>query len=791
MGALDIMLGFVDSNSDDSVLNHMAIPTAFHPSAIASAPEAITALPDGDDEEKIAKAKAVLGWLMQSFDICLSYSGGKDSSVVAGLALSVAAELVRDGLPVKRIYVMHSDTLVENPLLRSIADEELKKMERWFAEHRIPGSVHIARPSLNSQFAVSVIGGRSLPSMPGGNRDCTSALKSIPLNRLRKQIIGRNDFEHAQIVCGVTGLRRSESVERAKNVTGRAESAVDVVRTSRDDAFLAPILEWNVDTVWLYLGLARNGLEHTYSDFERVIDAYRDATGECFVGLSENEKKGESCSSRFGCYTCLFVSKDGSMENLLAEPEHAYMRPLSDFRQFMAAIYFDFSKRTWIGRTISSEDRIESSLARRLKLGKKSAKPIPPGYIAYGPDVFSPDTLCDLLRYALTIDFDEYEEAERLGIAPRFQLISAEALIAIDAQWSLQGYCTPFAGLKIYTEIRDGARYYPPKDLPVAPRQPVPEPRYIYVGQWDDADTSHATGMRDTIEEMSSFDPEMGLGCRAIKEINTKHGVLMVPDVEISNAFEVDREAALLILDLEADRLVDEHYGAGARQVSIGGNASSTVGYRYYLRMGAISLSPQQLAKTDSILRRTAWKERMGLAGYNYDAEAAYAMSQAADEIEPHVRPDPQDVLREDTARKRAEKRAALKARGISLGELYRDWSPALPWRALIRAGALEAAGIPAHCSRARMAEVEHEAKRQIRACHRNGQPEMAGQLERRHAKKAWARWYRTDIYRLLTFLRNDPAALQAVIEHRKMQRNDEGGGDSIELGGVQLGFDF
>lgn len=70
----------------------------------------------------------------------------------------------------------------------------------------------------------------------------------------------------------------------------------------------------------------------------------------------------------------------------------------------------------------------------------------------------------ELFQICLTIDAREREAAHALGISPRFQLLTAEQIIAIDAIWSLQGYHLPFHGLYLYKKIViEGHRYETPK----------------------------------------------------------------------------------------------------------------------------------------------------------------------------------------------------------------------------------------------------------------------------------------------------------------------------------------
>ena len=65
------------------------------------------------------------------------------------------------------------------------------------------------------------------------------------------------------------------------------------------------IIEWSYDDVFTYLGMCSNGLEETYSDFSRVIEIYREATGECVIAGSDSNRTAAACGSRTGCFTCL------------------------------------------------------------------------------------------------------------------------------------------------------------------------------------------------------------------------------------------------------------------------------------------------------------------------------------------------------------------------------------------------------------------------------------------------------------------------------------------------------
>lgn len=630
--------------------------TGFSPVVLAEAPEAVQALPEADLEEKIAKAVAVLGWAMQHYEICYSFSGGKDSSTVLSLALAAAAQLAAEGASIKRFAVLTSDTLVENPEVLAVARGELARIESWIERHSLPGEVHVTHPALSAQFAVTIIGGKSIISTPTTNRNCTTDMKSAPLHRKRVEVFGHNKVAKGQFVVGVTGVRYGESKERSSNMEKRAESPVQVVMTdAAGSVFLAPIAYWDTDDVMEFIGLAVNDLLpiETYSDLKDVWRIYRDAAGECTVGLADKPSKG--CSARHGCYVCNMVQTDKSMDAFLSQERYSYMQPLADFREFLFNTVHDLGNRTLVGRSIEK------------------------GYIKFAPDAYAPAYLQDLLRYALTIDQVEREEAAGLKIEPRFQLVGLEALIAIDAQWSLQGFALPFTALKIYREVViDGQRYPVPK-VPLAPKGPLPAPRYIYVGEeWDDTAVDNFTGLRDPILE------SMEGPCSATRTLRTKSGVRRVMQVTTEPQFTVDAESAAMILEFELDRLVEKYHGF-AKAAAIGG-AVAAQGYRFYASYGTIAISRAKVAEIDMIMRRTAWRERLGLAGYNYDHDKALALSVA--EIPASPEPTEQEVLqraRTEAAERRQEAKHLLQRKALTVQDLYRDWSHQVHWRQLLQ----------------------------------------------------------------------------------------------------------
>lgn len=688
----------------------------FHPVILAAAPDALLAMPETTLQEKVLKAVAVLKWAMERFEICFSYSGGKDSSTVLSMGLAAAAQLKAEGRTVKRFLVLNSDTKVENPEVLGVVHAELGRIRGWIHAQGLPGHISVTEPYILSQWAVTIIGGRNLISTPMTNRNCTTNLKSDPLNRVRKQFFGPNDVAQGKFTVGVTGVRFSESAERAGNMAKRAESPVQIVQTNKDqDVFLAPIANWTTDDVMEYIGLAVNhGVLpederlpiELYSDFVDVWRIYKDAEGECTVGRGDKPSKG--CGARHGCYVCSMVSNDRSMDAFLVQEQYSYMAPLAAFREYLNNTVHDYSKRIWVGRSIND------------------------GHIAFGPDVYSPECVQDLLRYALTIDRDEKVAAAKLGIRPRFEIVSLRALVAIDALWSLQAYTLPYAALAIYHDVYVKGMRFDVPSVPSVSKGDMPATRYIPVEDWDDGAEGFLTGLRNPMLELVSTPG---------REIHAKGVDRLVMNTFTGSMFEVDQESVDMLLLFELDRLVARYHEAaradGRRAFSVAGEA-----YMFYAQYGTLSLAKSQVGEVDSMLRRSAWRERNGLAGYNYDKDKAFAMSlEQPLPVEARKRP-PEPTAAEIRAEERRHRRNEVRGRRIPLDVLFSAWASDVAWHRVSKLG-LKLYRLPANCLQ--------KGKKQYSTCRRKG----------------WALHHCVHQGDLIQFLRDNPDIARRVVAHR------------------------
>lgn len=535
--------------------------------------------------------------LLMGHPLRVAWSAGKDSWAVLNLVLTEAHRVKRDFDFCPPLVVTHADSLVDNPEITAHARTGMKEIEEYSARHGLNVTVRVSTPYLNDEFAVKIIGGRSLPVFPGKTHDCTIDWKVTPQTRLVKEIVKDLKKQGFPPMITLLGTRFDESAVRARRMNERQETANEVWANGKGEEFLSLIADWRDSDVWRYLAAVHQGQTEGVSRLDSLFRLYRDGASE-----SRTEDGCDIFSCRFGCHNCT-AGKDKSMEALLArDPKrYGYMEGLNRYQRFLMDTQWDFGRRQWIGRTMTEH-----------------------GYIAIAPDVYSPAMLEELLRYALTLDVREIDAAANLGIAPRYQIVSARALIAIDAMWSLQGLHPAHHALKIFRDIyQDGHRYDIPDVVP-AKRQPMPQVRYLPAGEgwrtgWD------YSGLRNASLEAATFDQDAPAGCMGMRELPDGRAVL---DVQRGPALDVDEEGAAWVLGMELDYLLS-NYGDNHRH--------RTAAYIYYVSTGVLQLEAKQPGIIDAILKRSAFKEAMGLTDDGTDSDAILCQSVSKEEMERRI----------------------------------------------------------------------------------------------------------------------------------------------------------
>lgn len=560
---------------------------------------------------------AVSAVFMENRPAYVPFSAGKDSGCTVDITLRAALRAKSAGAT-PFVVVGHADTLVENPEIKSHARNELAKMTAFAKANGIDLTVGIVSPTLATTWQMSVLTGRALPSFPGVHADCTINYKLEPQIRLRKHTFAAWQARGLPEPVTILGTRFEESTVRAGNMRKRGESATTPVRNKDGHLVLSPIAHWTEEDVFELLGNIGSGLLASYSCFKETFRIYAHSAGSnCAVLAMDTHaaRKSPGCGSRHGCWSCVRVDRDASLESMIEfDQRYEYARGLNKLNTLLHNTRHDWTRRHWIGRTIRG------------------------GYIEIKPDTYGAGFLRDLTRYVLQLDYDEKRRAQRAGERPKFQIMPLETMIGVDAVQNLNGLARPFQIWADYRDIHErGIRYDIPDVEPIAPT-PVPETRYLYVGnEWDDGSAMTGfTGLRsDYLEALSEDRP-------CVHDLKTLRGGARVWDLPHAQEFSINPESAIMLEDFEMERMLQIH----AQNYNPGG---ITLGYKWYANFGCLVLSHGQVTKHDEVLRRTSFKDRLGLT-LDFDLRDLLAQSVSFRELPPSAQerwgvPVAQDTL--------------------------------------------------------------------------------------------------------------------------------------------------
>ena len=290
--------------------------------------------------EEIAKTSKEIKELYCLDDIpwVLGYSGGKDSTTVVQLIWYAIAELPPEKRT-KKIYVITTDTLVENPIVSTWVRQSLKQMKSAAIEQQLPIEPYMLYPDVKDTFWVNLMG-KGYPAPRHGFRWCTERLKILPSNRFVRDMVRIN----GEVIL-ILGTRKAESIKRAvsmeKHEVGRMSDRLNNNSSSiksllyqspslPNSLIYSPIEDWRTDEVWIYLNQWANPWENSNKD---LFTMYRGATADNECPLVVDTSTPSCGSSRFGCWVCTMVSQDKSMEAMIQnDEEKEWMQPLLDIR---------------------------------------------------------------------------------------------------------------------------------------------------------------------------------------------------------------------------------------------------------------------------------------------------------------------------------------------------------------------------------------------------------------------------------------------------------------------------
>lgn len=295
-------------------------------SAPASAPSAFAELGFRNTLAQLAREVADL-YESDSIPWVVGYSGGKDSTATLQLVWLALAALPAERRT-KPVYVISTDTLVENPIVALWVGKSLERIAAQAEVANLPITTHRLTPDTSETFWVNLIG-RGYPAPRPKFRWCTERMKISPSNRFISEVVKKSG---EAIV--VLGMRKAESQARAK-VMGRLQGKRVRERLSpnaslQNSYVYTPIEDWSNDDVWMFLMQVRNPWGFANKD---LLTMYQGASadGECPLVIDSSTP---SCGdSRFGCWVCTLVEKDKSMQAMISnDQEKEWMLPLLELR---------------------------------------------------------------------------------------------------------------------------------------------------------------------------------------------------------------------------------------------------------------------------------------------------------------------------------------------------------------------------------------------------------------------------------------------------------------------------
>lgn len=550
-------------------------------------------------DEKVEDAIAVLKAQIQAGKRCVvAASFGKDSSTMLALTLMAMEQLLEAGHDVPELHVMTSDTLMENPAVLAFSKGEIRSLKAYAASKNLPVRVWVCSPNLTENWLVSLIGGRTVASLPGNSAKCQQQMKKAPLDRAKRQIkaVLKNQMGKAyrdDDVVVLIGTRRDESAVRERNMQARGESAIVPVNTAAEgkkpEWVLSPIADFTTLDVFSFLGKVTSGQISTYSDFQALTEVYRDAGGDCMVNVfikDNGVERKTGCGTRHGCWGCQRVGTDKSMENMLTEEsgKHTWMKPLNDFRNYMRSRHFDPKARNWLARSVNEET----------------------GTIKIAANAYSPEFCLELLRYALSIQADELDRAWTAGKPPRFELLGMKEILTIDLYWGRYAYQRPFTALSEYREIVENGKRYPlPEEYQVFERKDLDVSRVVEVPFVDEHFYGPHEGLRSVIASVANAESVI------------KKGGVYYTHVNETNEFDIDAEGVEMFYEFELDHAL-EYYGPHAEVCP-----SDVV--HYLARFGTVSFKKGGHSSWDRMLRIGNQLHRHGLRDILNDPDALIA----------------------------------------------------------------------------------------------------------------------------------------------------------------------
>lgn len=349
----------------------------------------------------------------------IGYSGGKDSTLLCQLVFEMLESLPEEKRW-KPVYIVTSDTMVENPIVRMYMHEMSEAINEASAAKNLNVQAHIIYPEARQTFWSLVIGlGYPTPEPPGF-RWCTERLKINPSNAFTYNTIKKD----GEIVI-LLGVRKAESAARSRSISSREiEGKLLTPHPQIAKAYVySPLAEVRNENVWEYL-LRGEGESAWGTDNRYLYSLYQGeklSEEDSAVGQVNKDTMKVTGNSRFGCWVCTMVKEDKSLKNFI-DHGATELIPLRDFRNWLVEL------RTTPG-------------ARESKRRNGSVYLTASGEYGKGP--FTMETRKEMLRRLL-----------QLEVQTGFELITLEELKVIDKFWEDEGDLSRRSLVEIYAEVK-------------------------------------------------------------------------------------------------------------------------------------------------------------------------------------------------------------------------------------------------------------------------------------------------------------------------------------------------
>lgn len=342
----------------------------------------------------------------------IGFSGGKDSTCIVQMVYYMLKALPPDK-KTKKVHVLSSDTLVENPIMEMRRKEVCEKIETNAKHDNLPIDVEILTPKLTDTFWVNLIG-RGYPSPNRWFRWCTDRLKIRPMTKYILEQVKEN----GEIIL-LLGLRKSESATRS-HAMDKYEIENFRLRkhaTIQGAYVYSPIENWKENDVWEYLLETPSPWGENNEDLMKFYG--RDDTEIQFIVDKNSPPSG---TSRFGCWVCTVVKKDRALEGFIEEGME-WLKPFLDFRNWLKEIRNDPECR----ESTRKKDKKKKTIANML--GREFTPYEHRGHKVLGPFTF--ETRHKILKRLINL--------QEIAANRDISLISPEELKAIETIWIYEG----------------------------------------------------------------------------------------------------------------------------------------------------------------------------------------------------------------------------------------------------------------------------------------------------------------------------------------------------------------